>query len=301
VSKQGLHSSLVQPAPPVLHLLHHPWLRPRAVSDAAPGGLITLSDRTFDRLRNGAPPSGVSTVVVYAGHFLIEKPKEGPVHTGPKEPSTPKKLEGSGSVSSRDPEAAAGEGTSGSPHTYADALPPDAALFLAVPRELLCRLVHGPALRTFRTTQLGSLQAPIGTIAVAFMKVAGASTLLADLPGPAARALAHFQRVASSLLVPDYGASGSEGGGGQGCDPGLCGFLVEGGDGLVLASFSSPLSAVHWALDVMDELQATAWEEELLAHEQCEEVRGREALRFAFFAAGLIGGILRQLEKAFGH
>ena len=248
-----------------------------AVSDAAPGGLITLSGRTFDRLRNGAPASGVSTLVVYAGHHLIEKPKDAVNFLSPKEPSAPTKQQHRTSSSSTDPEAAAGVGTSTETHAYATALPADAALFVAVPRELLCRLVHGPGLRTFRMTQLGSLQAPIGTIAVAFMKVAGASTLLADVPGPASRALTHFQRVARSLLTPDHSATSSEGASGLGVDPGECGFLVEGGDGLVLAAFGSPLAAVHWALDVMDELQATAWEEELLAHELCEEVRGRTA------------------------
>ncbi|KAG2490196.1 hypothetical protein HYH03_011323 [Edaphochlamys debaryana] len=127
------------------------------------------------------------------------------------------------------------------------------SLFLAVPPGLLCRLVLSPPLRTVHQAQLGALAAPISRITVAFMKVVGASTLLGDLPGPAARALDLFQRLTGGLL----GAAG--------------GFLVEGGDGLVLAAFGRPSAAVLWALQCIEQLKSQDWEEELLGHELCSE------------------------------
>ncbi|KXZ42842.1 hypothetical protein GPECTOR_115g336 [Gonium pectorale] len=141
-------------------------------------------------------------------------------------------------------------------------------LYVAVPEALLCRLAHAssPLLRTLRTTQLGSLEAPTGNVTVAFMKVVGASTLLSELPGPASRALEQFQRLACGLLG------------------GARGYLVEGGDGLLLAAFGSPLAGVHWALECVARLREERWEGELLAHELCEEVRLSGRVRVRVFA-----------------
>ncbi len=50
------------------------------------------------------------------------------------------------------------------------------------------------------------------------------------------------------------------------------GYLVEGGEGLVLAAFGSPAAAVGWALECMEAMRQEEWEPELLAHELCEEV-----------------------------
>ena len=81
----------------------------------------------------------------------------------------------------------------------------------------------------------------------------GASTLLTELPGPASRALDQFQRLACGLLMgaeetTEHGAAldfrGRSGG-----------YLVEGGDGLVLAAFGSPRAAVEWALDTVEALR----------------------------------------------
>ncbi|KAG2440503.1 hypothetical protein HYH02_010381 [Chlamydomonas schloesseri] len=180
--------------------------------------------------------------------------------------------------------------------TTGGAAPGEVPLFVAVPASLLCRLAHTPPLRTVRQVQLGSLAAPTGSVTIAFMKVVGASTLLTDLPGPARRALDQFQRLACGLLlsrsdmvaadpaVGEAGAADQDGNAGcvaangaaapssgVGCGGGG-GYLVEGGDGLVLAAFGSPLAAVEWALDTLERLKGLAWEEELLAHEMCEEV-----------------------------
>ncbi|KXZ56440.1 hypothetical protein GPECTOR_1g394 [Gonium pectorale] len=242
----------------------------KLVGDAAAGGLITLSGQAFDRLRNGSGAKGggssgsLDTVVVYAGHFVLSEP--------PAKPK-PKPTPGCGEA----PGQARDKGALGGPpadsqhvtvemtaaglgHGPAKAPAPeapdeaDAPLFVAVPSSLVPRLAHSRPLRTVRATQLGSLAAPTGTIAIAFMKVVGASTLLADLPGPASRALEQFQRLVSRLL----GEAG--------------GYLVEGGDGLVLAAFGCPLAGVEWALNTVAGLKELDWEEELLAHELCEEV-----------------------------
>ncbi|PNH04997.1 Cycloartenol synthase [Tetrabaena socialis] len=127
-------------------------------------------------------------------------------------------------------------------------------LYQAVPSVLACRLALCARLRSQGVTQLPSLDAPTGCITVAFLKVVGATTLLADLPGPAAHALDQCQRLVCGLL----GAGG--------------GYLVEAGDGLVLAAFGSPAGAADWALDCVEGLKRVDWEPELLAHELCEEV-----------------------------
>ncbi|KAG2423445.1 hypothetical protein HXX76_015316 [Chlamydomonas incerta] len=57
--------------------------------------------------------------------------------------------------------------------------------------------------------------------------------------------------------------------------PAVCsraGYLVEGGEGLVLAVFRDPTAAVEWALDCVEALKKQDWEDELLAHWLCEEV-----------------------------
>ncbi|GIL49557.1 hypothetical protein Vafri_5901 [Volvox africanus] len=128
-------------------------------------------------------------------------------------------------------------------------------LYVAVPSGLLCRLALVPPLRSRWVSQLSSLDAPTGLITVAFLKVVGASTLLAELPGGVAvEALGQCQR----LVVSRLGAAG--------------GYLVEGcGDGLVLAAFGSPTAAVEWALDCLEGLRRLDWDPALLAHELCAE------------------------------
>ncbi|KAG2501942.1 hypothetical protein HYH03_000440 [Edaphochlamys debaryana] len=130
------------------------------------------------------------------------------------------------------------------------------ALFLAAHPSLLCRLALRPQLRVVRTLKLGSLGAPVRRVTVAFMKVVGASVILADLPGPGARALDAFQRITGTLLAPGGG------------------FKVEGADGLVLAVFGSPMAAVRWACTCSAALAQYAWEEALLSHELCQEEVG---------------------------
>ncbi|KXZ56438.1 hypothetical protein GPECTOR_1g392 [Gonium pectorale] len=260
--RMGIHSGLDDPQYVVFNKVgsSYKYYGPFAetaklVGDAAAGGLITLSGQAFDRLRNGSGAKGgggssgsLDTVIVYGGHYVLS---EAPAPAKPKlKPNdTPRRsaeVVGSQHITV---EMAAAE-ASGSDAPGEVGTP----IFVAVPSSLVPRLAHTRPLRAVRMTQLGSLAAPTGTIAIAFMKVVGASTLLADLPGPASRALEQFQRLASRLL----GEAG--------------GYLVEGGDGLVLAAFGCPLAGVEWALKTVAGLKELDWEEELLAHELCEEV-----------------------------
>ncbi|KAG2446180.1 hypothetical protein HXX76_000773 [Chlamydomonas incerta] len=253
----------------------------KLVSDAAHGGLVTLSAAAFARYRNSTSTSGAGAaghvprkahgiVIAYAGHHVLSEKAPSAVKTSSKGGEVSAVSNASAEhvmVTLRD--GGSGDGACVAAQAAEAALGVE-ALFLAVPASLLCRLAHTPPLRTVRQVQLGSLAAPTGSVTIAFMKVVGASTLLTELPGPAGRALDQFQRLACRLLMgaeePTDTTASIEGvsiGGG---------YLVEGGDGLVLAAFGSPLAAVEWALDTLEALREVAWDEELLAHELCEEV-----------------------------
>ncbi|KAG2440501.1 hypothetical protein HYH02_010379 [Chlamydomonas schloesseri] len=251
-------------------------------SPAAAGDANGTSKVVDDR---GVTDGQVELVLDGSDVRVVRMPKSTVRDAGPAPPSGKKFLEARTSMLDITGTMATSTGAPG-----------EVPLFVAVPASLLCRLAHTPPLRTVRQVQLGSLAAPTGSVTIAFMKVVGASTLLADLPGPARRALDQFQRLACGLLlsrsdmvaadpaVGEAGAADQDGNAGcvaangaaapnsgVGCGGGG-GYLVEGGDGLVLAAFGSPLAAVEWALDTLERLKGLAWEEELLAHEMCEEV-----------------------------
>ncbi|KXZ47866.1 hypothetical protein GPECTOR_32g479 [Gonium pectorale] len=162
--RMGLHSGLDDPQHVAFNQVgsafkyYGPFAETaKLVSNAAPGGMITLSSQAFAQLRNSmqrgttaASKAAKEAVVVYAGRHVLSD-------DGPRQPAAP--------------------------------------------------------------------------------KVVGASTLLADLPGPASRALDQFARLACGLLG------------------GVGGYLVEGGDGLLLAAFGASPAAVEWALDCVERLQ----------------------------------------------
>ncbi|KXZ52657.1 hypothetical protein GPECTOR_9g702 [Gonium pectorale] len=344
--RMGLHTGLDDPAHVTFNKVLSTYTYSGAfadvgklVSDAAPGGLITLSSSAFARLRNstaaqpkdhhqqhggGGAGGGASSgkrgfmkrirlgrssggdreargaaaaaaveaapVVVYCGHHVLKESDPRPSTqrgiTTTRLTVLPESDDPDGSASGGGVKGGAGGrgarrsharggksrkgkgvgrdnsfslGSIGS--TAAAALAAEAAaplhptrphsLFLAVPQPLLARLAISAPLRTLGCGQRGSLEAPVGFITVAFMKVVGASTLLAELPGPASRALDQYQSLCCRLL------------GGAG------GYLVEGGDGLVLAAFKDAAVAVEWALDSLAGLKRLEWDEELLEHELC--------------------------------
>ncbi|GFR47145.1 hypothetical protein Agub_g8835 [Astrephomene gubernaculifera] len=258
----------------------------KATESTAPGGLVVLSSAAFVRLRNTMGGSGEDKLawqrrssrrrrgpeplVVYGGHHLLPEAKKPPPSarrasaTG-LPPLPPGGLAPGGDVAKSPPSSLlpppppAAAATAVQPEGPTAAATEDAAadglaLYAAVPASLVCRLALSPPLVSERVVQLGSLAAPVGTVTVAFMYVVGASTLLTDIPGPAARALEQFQRLACGLL----GAAG--------------GYLVEGEEGLLLAAFGAPRAGVEWALDCVAGLKKLHWEDELLSHWLCEEV-----------------------------
>ncbi|KXZ47871.1 hypothetical protein GPECTOR_32g484 [Gonium pectorale] len=319
--RMGLHSGLDDPQHVAFNQVssafkyYGPFAETaKLVSDAAPGGMITLSSQAFAQLRNSMQRGTTATarvakeaLVVYAGRHVLSQagPPGQDLPTGAAAttqvpasvavavaesteaainaagPSPVPSADGGSDFICRVAGTRSGCGSSnvcgratgavssslqvrldrafraecsrrlssplaGTSHTASagraaaeviaedeDAQP----LYVAVHASLLCRLALSPPLRSVRVTELGSLAAPIGCITVAFMKVVGASTLLADLPGPASRALDQFVRLACGLL------------GGAG------GYLVEGGDGLLLAAFGASPAAVEWALDCVEGLK----------------------------------------------
>ncbi|KAG2485784.1 hypothetical protein HYH03_015495 [Edaphochlamys debaryana] len=336
--RMGLHSGLDDPSQIAFNKVGsaYQYCGPFAtiaklVSDAAPGGLITLSGQAFARLRHGstaaaagAPPSSSRSrpapdpLVIYAGHHVLPGDDVAPaVPPAPARPSTGSNASrsraqsqvavrmdsglGTGPSQARPGSAllrsilggaltngsilggaqanggarpsrgqieglSSGERDPSGRHVrrQADMSQPlsnvvvnplglhgpgweegtqrqlgirSHSLSLAAPPPLVCRLALAPPLRTVRAVQKG----------------VGASTLLADLPGPAARALAKLHRLAGALL-------GSAGG-----------YLVETGNGLVLAAFGGARRAVDWALECVDGVRGMELDEELLAHELCAE------------------------------
>ncbi|KAG2483423.1 hypothetical protein HYH03_017679 [Edaphochlamys debaryana] len=170
------------------------------------------------------------------------------------------------------------------------------ALYQAVPPSLRLRLVLSQVLRNVRCVQLGTLTAPTGYLCVAVMKVVGAATLLSDLPGPASRALSTFRAVASRRLArrdeppPVAVSARTRSVAAMQRDPQLArsstpravegrpapaaggGYLVESGEGLVVAVFPTARAALEWSLNCLEALARVDWDEELLGHELCEEV-----------------------------
>ena len=67
------------------------------------------------------------------------------------------------------------------------------ALYMAVPSRVHGRCPWLGPLRNTKSLALGTLNAPVGTITIAFMNVVGAAALLTELPQAARQALNTFQ------------------------------------------------------------------------------------------------------------
>ncbi|GFR47140.1 hypothetical protein Agub_g8830 [Astrephomene gubernaculifera] len=132
-------------------------------------------------------------------------------------------------------------------------------LYQALPRQLLCRLPLLPPLKIIRTVTVGALDAPVGRVTVAFLTVAGVSTLLAWNPEVTRRALEVFD-----ATFAEQAAAAAGGGSGA--------YIVEATGGLLLAAFASPTAALATCRRLQRALLGAEWPPELLEHDLCEEV-----------------------------
>ncbi|KAL6753208.1 hypothetical protein V8C86DRAFT_3019502 [Haematococcus lacustris] len=156
--------------------------------------------------------------------------------------------------------------------------------------------LQGP-LRASEQLQAGVLDAPLGDVSITFANLVGVGTLMAwdKTLASAALDLYHVHAVnalkrATRLLYPSFPARHSSGGAvsrSRSRQRSVCsyappagtadpGYLVELSGGLCLAAFLSPAAALLWALQLRADLLEAPWQEELLAHELCEEVNVTE-------------------------
>uniref|UniRef100_A0A7R9VEE9 Guanylate cyclase domain-containing protein n=1 Tax=Chlamydomonas euryale TaxID=1486919 RepID=A0A7R9VEE9_9CHLO len=113
----------------------------------------------------------------------------------------------------------------------------------------LAVLPSAPALRTQQQLSPGTLEAPVGHVAVACLQVVGAGILMAEIPDAASDAMKMFVKAVSSELSA------------------LGGYRVEVSADTVLAVFCLPNAALRWVLTCQAALMELAWPEELLVHE----------------------------------
>ncbi|GLI67730.1 hypothetical protein VaNZ11_011931 [Volvox africanus] len=129
------------------------------------------------------------------------------------------------------------------------------SLYMLVAKDQHPRLGYLAPLRNLRFLQTGNLDAPVGTVAICFMMLFGATKAVAELGQPAVNALQQFK----SLVTREC------------CDCG--GFVLEATDGLCLAAFMEPAAAAIWALRCQTILCAHNWSPEVLASPYFREVR----------------------------
>ncbi|KAG1655623.1 hypothetical protein FOA52_008837 [Chlamydomonas sp. UWO 241] len=128
-------------------------------------------------------------------------------------------------------------------------------MFQAIERSLVPRLAVFEPLRGLSETKTGVMDAPIGTVAIAFANMVGLATLQAWDKDRADVVLNAYTAVLKQLLH-DAG-----------------GYLVDlSSAGLCLAAFRHPLDAVAWGAGLIEVMKHRQWDEELLSHELCEEV-----------------------------
>ncbi|KAG1676736.1 hypothetical protein FOA52_005025 [Chlamydomonas sp. UWO 241] len=128
-------------------------------------------------------------------------------------------------------------------------------MYQAIDRSLVPRLAAFEPLRGLSELQAGAMDAPVGTVTIAFANMIGLATLRAWDKDRADAALAAYATVLKQLL--------HEAGG----------YLVDlTSSGLCIAAFHHPLDAVAWGAGLIEVMKHRPWDEELLGHELCEEV-----------------------------
>eukprot|EP00798_Chlamydomonas_sp_ICE-L_P026764 gene26763-4341_t len=133
-----------------------------------------------------------------------------------------------------------------------DVAEPLAVAKLAMAPQLVQRCVFLGPPKTQGAASLSFLEAPYGQAAIVFMKAVGADSLPPDIIEDA---LGVYHQTAQHELMK-YG-----------------GYLAEATlDGLLLAVFPEPLSAIRWSLHTIQACKLADWSEELLGHALGEEV-----------------------------
>ncbi|KAG1676448.1 hypothetical protein FOA52_002268 [Chlamydomonas sp. UWO 241] len=141
-------------------------------------------------------------------------------------------------------------------HTFTDdTLRGCLCVYQAIERQLVPRLAVFEPLRGLSELQPGAMDAPIGTVCIAFANMVGLATLQAWDKDRADVALDAYAAVLKQLLH-DAG-----------------GYLVDlTASGQCLVAFHHPLDAVAWGAGLIEVMKHRQWDEELLSHELCEEV-----------------------------
>ncbi|KAG1678409.1 hypothetical protein FOA52_015176 [Chlamydomonas sp. UWO 241] len=128
-------------------------------------------------------------------------------------------------------------------------------VYQAIERSLVPRLAAFEPMRGLSEMETGVMDAPIGTVTIAFANMVGLATLQAWDKDQADVALLTYSAVSKQLLH-DVG-----------------GYLVElTSSGLCLAAFCHPLDAIAWGAGLIEVMKHHQWGEELIGHELCEEV-----------------------------
>ncbi|KAG1669083.1 hypothetical protein FOA52_004002 [Chlamydomonas sp. UWO 241] len=140
-------------------------------------------------------------------------------------------------------------------HTVSDPNIGPVCVYQAIERTLVPRLAAFEPLRGLRELQAGAMDAPVGTVTIAFANMVGLATLQAWSQDQAHVALDAYAAVLKDLI---HDADG---------------YLVDlTSSGLCIAAFQHPVDAVAWGAGLIEIMKHRQWDEELLSHELFEEV-----------------------------
>uniref|UniRef100_A0A7S3VSP0 Guanylate cyclase domain-containing protein n=1 Tax=Dunaliella tertiolecta TaxID=3047 RepID=A0A7S3VSP0_DUNTE len=126
-------------------------------------------------------------------------------------------------------------------------------LYQVLPRQLVHRAPQLGPVRSIHQLSHGFLEAPSNSAAICFMTVSYLKALELWNPDVTAAALKLWHTTVQGILIKRGG------------------YLVEAGDGLCLAAFSRPSSAIRWALECIEACLNADWPAELLETEFGEE------------------------------
>uniref|UniRef100_A0A7S3VU00 Guanylate cyclase domain-containing protein n=1 Tax=Dunaliella tertiolecta TaxID=3047 RepID=A0A7S3VU00_DUNTE len=126
-------------------------------------------------------------------------------------------------------------------------------LYQVLPRQLAHRAAQLGSVRSIHQLSHGFLEAPSNSAAICFMKVSYLKALEMWNPDVTAAALELWRTTVQGILIKRGG------------------YLVEAVDGLCLAAFTRPSSAIRWALESIEACLNADWPSELLETELGEE------------------------------